>query len=203
MWDLGSGLPTIVQDGNATYVYGHGLISQTSSGGAQTYHLADGLGSTVALTDTNGNVTGSYQYDVFGAIKSATGTASSEFTYTGQQQDPATNLVYLRARYYDPTLGRFLTKDPFHGFATRPQSQHRYAYVENSPANAVDPSGRSASVAVMPQQPPGFALTGEALALVGASGQRRRGAHRERGRYRCRLRDALREIAQWRPAGEP
>ncbi|MFN8526492.1 MAG: RHS repeat-associated core domain-containing protein [Chloroflexota bacterium] len=93
------------------------------------------------MTDATGNVTATYEYDVFGALRASTGAGATAFRYTGQQTDSATGLVYLRARYYDPTLGRFLSKDPFHGFATRPQSHHRYAYVENSPANAIDPSG--------------------------------------------------------------
>ena len=55
-------------------------------------------------------------------------------------QDP-TGLIYLRARWYDPATGRFLTRDPFPGLATLPTTQHPYVYVGNNPVNLVDPSG--------------------------------------------------------------
>jgi len=51
-------------------------------------------------------------------------------------------LLYLRARWYDPATGRFLTRDPFPGLAALPQTQHPYVYVGNNPVNLVDPSGR-------------------------------------------------------------
>ena len=61
--------------------------------------------------------------------------------YQGQQQDAESNLYYLRARYYDPTIGRFISKDPVKGTLTLPQSQNPYAYSINNPINLSDPSG--------------------------------------------------------------
>jgi RHS repeat-associated protein len=142
-WDVAAGLPVVLQDGTYSYVYGLGgqLVSQTDASGAQSYYLADGLGSTAALTDDAGVVTAAYQYDVFGAVRASTGAATSAYGFTGQQADAATGLVYLRARYYDPGTGRFFTKDPLQGAATSPQTQHRYAYAGNNPVNGTDPSG--------------------------------------------------------------
>ena len=94
--------------------------------------LYDGLGSTSDLTDGSGNVTASYGYDVFGAIRSHTG-ATTEWSFTGEQNDPG-GLEYLRARYYDSAIGRFLSKDPLPG-------GNPYAYVGNNPVNFTDPSG--------------------------------------------------------------
>ncbi|MBI2724142.1 MAG: RHS repeat-associated core domain-containing protein [Chloroflexi bacterium] len=69
-------------------------------------------------------------------MKTATEPSVNDFRYTGQQDDRSANrgLYYLRARFYDPALGRFLTRDPM------PFVQ-RYAYVGNNPVNLNDPSG--------------------------------------------------------------
>jgi RHS repeat-associated protein len=96
-----------------------------------TYRLADGLGSTVALANASGTVTDTYTYDVFGAVRSHTGTSGTEFTFTGEQTDP-NGLEYLRARYYDPAVGRFLSRDPLGG---------GYPYAGGNPANMTDPTG--------------------------------------------------------------
>ena len=78
-WDVNSGMPAVLQDGTYTYVYGHGLISQTDSAGTQSYFLSNGLGSNEAITDGTGIVTATYKYDVFGAVRSSTGTGSTEY----------------------------------------------------------------------------------------------------------------------------
>ncbi len=145
VWDAGAGLPVVLQDvrtppaGSAmatTYLYGLGLISSTDSGGVTSYTLADGLGSTTQLTDSTGAVTDSYSYDVFGSPRTTTGTTANDFRYAGEQRDGNANrgLYFLRARSYDPTLGRFLQKDPL-------PLVNRYAYAGNNAANLTDPSG--------------------------------------------------------------
>ena len=133
VWDVAAGLPAILQDGTNTYVYGLGLIS-TYDGSAMTYRLTDGLGSTVNLCDSSGNVTVSYTYDAFGAIRSQTGSSSNYWKFAGEQRDEESGFDYLRARYYDPEVGRFLGEDPLGG---------GFAYVSNNPVNLVDPSGLS------------------------------------------------------------
>jgi RHS repeat-associated protein len=67
-------------------------------------------------------VAATYTYDAFGALRNASGP-TAPFLFTGEQRDPSTNLYYLRARYYDPATGRFLTRDPFPGLAFDPISQ--------------------------------------------------------------------------------
>jgi RHS repeat-associated protein len=119
------------------------------NGGSQRYLLADGLGSTRGLTDGTGTLTASYAYDVFGALRSATGTDATAYRFTGQQEEAALGAYYLRARSYDPSTGRFFSKDPFPGFLTNPASQHPYSYVQNNPANLVDPSGELAVLPVL------------------------------------------------------
>ena len=61
--------------------------------------------------------------------------------FTGYRLDPETGLEYAHARYYNPSLGRFMSPDPLGGDRTNPQSLNRYAYVVNNPINYVDPSG--------------------------------------------------------------
>ena len=96
-----------------------------------------------------GLVTATYKYDVFGAVRSQSGTGNTEYRFTGQQDDATLGYTYLRARYYDPATGRFLSKDPFPGLVTDPGSQHHYSYVQNNPANLTDPSGRCFCIALI------------------------------------------------------
>src|SRR3990172_8180834 len=112
-WDVAAGIPVVLDDGENRYVYGLGLISMEDGSQVQTYFLRDGLGSTMALTDDQGDVVGTYEYDVFGAMRAHTGD-ETEFSFTGEQNDP-NGLEYLRARYYDGETGRFLSRDPLSG----------------------------------------------------------------------------------------
>jgi RHS repeat-associated protein len=97
-----------------------------------TYRLTDGLGSTVNLCDASGSVLVTYAYDAFGAIRSQTGSSANYWQFTGEQRDEESGFDYLRARYYDPEVGRFLGQDPAGG---------GYAYSLNNPANLTDPTG--------------------------------------------------------------
>lgn len=128
-WDVNGGLPVVLDDG-AQYVYGLGLVSQVA--GANTYYyLADGLGSTMKTVDSSGTVVNAYTYDVFGTVTGSSGSQSNELQFAGQQTDP-TRLQYLRARYYDPATGRFISAEPMAldpSFADNP-----YAYSGGVPA---------------------------------------------------------------------
>ena len=78
-WDVAGGLPVVLDDGSK-YVYGAGLISQTS--GANTYYyLSDGLGSTMKTVDATGTVVNGYTYDVYGKKTSSTGSQANEFDF--------------------------------------------------------------------------------------------------------------------------
>ncbi|MBI2887586.1 MAG: RHS repeat-associated core domain-containing protein [Chloroflexi bacterium] len=67
--------------------------------------------------------------------------ASTEFRYAAEQFDDTVNLIYLRARHYDPTTGRFLSKDPAGGKLSSPVTQNKYVYAGNNPVNGGDPTG--------------------------------------------------------------
>jgi RHS repeat-associated protein len=103
--------------------------------------LADGLESTRNITDDGGTVTQTYNYDAFGAERPSPSAAANEFRFTGEQADKnsARGQIYLRARHYDPSLGRFLSKDPLS--ADPGWGGQVYGYANSNPALRVDPSG--------------------------------------------------------------
>ncbi|MCL5061190.1 MAG: RHS repeat-associated core domain-containing protein, partial [Candidatus Thermoplasmatota archaeon] len=89
----------------------------------------DGGAQTVALQ----------RFDAWGNKTQSAGASIPQYGYTGREPD-ATGLIYYRARYYDPTIGRFISRDP----AGMPDGVNRYAYVGNDPVNYTDPSGEIA-----------------------------------------------------------
>lgn len=146
--DLASGLPVVLREtasGTPTdYVYGTDLVLGLSIG-TPTYYHTDGLGSTRLLTNNSGVVTDTYSYDAFGAIYSQTGSSTQSYKFTGEQFDPESGLVYLRARYYDPDIGRMLQEDYF-STSTITQSINKFVYVRNNPLNLIDPNGYEPNV---------------------------------------------------------
>jgi RHS repeat-associated protein len=134
-WDVNAGLPVILQDSlDNTYVYGLDLISRTDGSSNQEYHLYDGLGSTVDVMDDSGGWLAGYVYDAFGSIRFQGGSSGNQWLFTGEQRDSESGSYYLRARYYDPAVGRFLSRDPL-------PTGNPYAYVANNPLVYVDPMG--------------------------------------------------------------
>ena len=129
----------------AYYIYGRGLISRISASGTPLYYHFDVRGSTVALSDSTGTLTDAYAYDPFGKVANSQGTTANPFKYVGKYgvMDEGNGLDYIRARYYSPDVGRFITKDPFPGTDGDSQSLHRYVYAVNNPIRFVDTSGFS------------------------------------------------------------
>jgi RHS repeat-associated protein len=138
-WDVAGDIPEVITDTNSLYLYGLDLIAQQAGSDVSYYH-ADALGSVRNLTNSTGQVVGGYSYDAFGAIRSSSGSVDNDYRFAGEQQDD-TGLIYLRARYYDPTTGRFLSVDPKPGDPRSPQSRNPYTYVENRPTMLIDPEG--------------------------------------------------------------
>jgi RHS repeat-associated protein len=136
---LAGGLTQVLSDGTNAYLYGNARIGEEQPGGWQ-YHLGDELGSVRQLVDANVGVALGRAYEPFGDPLLTTGAGSSIFGFTGEQRD-GTGLVYLRARYYAPTQGRFLTRDVWEGDPNQPMSYNAWLYVYANPLNATDPSG--------------------------------------------------------------
>ena len=148
---------------NISYTHGTGingsgtddpLIRVTAANDTGYFHQ-DGLGSVVATTDQTGNLTAAQLYDAWGKPQQGASLGNlGRYGYTGREPDE-TGMMYYRARYYDPGIGRFTQRDP----AGMPDGVNRYAYVANDPVNAVDPGGEVLN----------FVIGGGANVLVGGA----------------------------------
>jgi RHS repeat-associated protein len=120
-----------------------GQILAQDEVGAWRYVLPDHLGSVRQLVDAPGQVTLAQSYDPFGVLMSqfTNFPVSQPFGYTGEWWDAEAELLYLRARYYDPTVGRLISKDRFPGDFNEPQTLNGWSYVDGNPVNLVDPTG--------------------------------------------------------------
>jgi RHS repeat-associated protein len=129
-----------------TYTLGREVVAQAEAGaaGQPFFLLHDGHGSTRLVVDASaGPVTGgAFDFDAFGnAIGFDPAAAPTALGYNGEPFDPATGTQYLRARLYDPSVGRFNSKDPFNPDGRDPLGLHRYNYTQGDPVNAADPLG--------------------------------------------------------------
>ena len=107
--------------------------------GSDRYYHLDGLGSVRALTDPTGIPTGTLDYTAFGE-RLAGSDSTQVYCFAGEPWSIA-GMAYHRARWMDPTVGRFLSRDPFAGWPGSPVSQHGYGYAENAPTHLIDPTG--------------------------------------------------------------
>lgn len=123
----------------ANYVYGLGLVYKVDTSDKPYFYHYNFTGSTVAMTDTNGNIINKYAYTPFGRLAGSVESVPNPFRYVGKSgvMDDKSGLFYMRARYYDPEVGRFITKDPI-GFDG---GVNLYGYVGENPINFIDPSG--------------------------------------------------------------
>lgn len=102
-----------------------------------SYYENEALGTVTSLSNTSGATTASYVYDAFGNLTASTGSVTNTLRYTAREFDTETGLYQNRFRYYDPSVGRFLSEDPI-GFNG---SLDFYSYSRNSPLNYSDPLG--------------------------------------------------------------
>ncbi|MBX3265414.1 MAG: RHS repeat-associated core domain-containing protein [Acidobacteria bacterium] len=112
--------------------------SYNETGSAESYFLADHLGSTNGLADATGSLTAQTGYRASGNATNA--AFPTRYQFTGREFDSSTGLQFSRARFYDPKLGRFISEDPI-GFAGG--DVNLYGYVWNDPLHFVDPQGRN------------------------------------------------------------
>jgi len=137
--DIASPLTQVLKDETKTYVYGVDRNAQIS-GAAPEYFLTDGLGSVRQLVDSTGASTLTKSYAPYGETISSVGNGVSVYQFTGAARD-ASSLTYLRSRYLDSNVGRFISRDMWAGNYNRPLSLNRWNYVEGNPINFSDPTG--------------------------------------------------------------
>ncbi|MBU7022497.1 MAG: PD40 domain-containing protein, partial [Theionarchaea archaeon] len=125
----------------ATYIYGPtGQLAKKVNDITEYYHT-DHLGSTRLVTSESGVTTEEIMYKPFGGQLNET---EERYTYNGKELDE-TGLYYYGARYYDPVIGRFISRDPLTGKTESPQTLNRYAYCRNNPLTYTDPAGTNSS----------------------------------------------------------
>ena len=123
------------EEKQTSYYLGGGIEAGQSGEKVHYYHQDEQL-STVLMTDSAGNIQNCYQYDAFGQELEKSERISNRMRYAGQQYDVRTEQYYLRARYYNPFIGRFLQEDAYLG-----DGLNLYNYCANNPVMYNDPSG--------------------------------------------------------------
>ena len=125
------------------FVYGTGLIAQEKGDEYLTYHF-NNIGSTQAVTDENGEIVESFDYGPYGELLSEN-TCGIMFLYNGELGvvTDGNGLYYMRARYYNPEIKRFINQDVVIGSITDSPTLNRYAYVNGNPISLSDPFGLS------------------------------------------------------------
>lgn len=125
-------------DGNIDFQYCLSLLSG-SSATLEQFYQTDGLGSTVNVTDSTDTLKASSTYDPWGKLLTPLDPLGTKdkFKFAGEALDPQTGLYYLRARYYAPSIGEFISKDPFSGLAQAPLTANGYSYAPSGSARLV------------------------------------------------------------------
>jgi RHS repeat-associated protein len=126
-----------------SYVYGKGLVSQVKDGQTLYYHY-DMRGSTVAITNQNGDIIDRFSYLPFGGVIQHTlGNTETPFLYNGRDgvMNDGNGLYYMRARFYSPEIRRFVNRDTLLGDVMVSNALNRFAYVTGNPVNSIDPLG--------------------------------------------------------------
>ena len=130
------------ETGNGTitrYIRGLGIISSDSEEAKTYYHyVSDEQGSITHILSEDAEILNHYSYDAFGNTIEKTEKVENRFCYNGEMLDPVTQQYYLRARFYNPVIGRFTQEDTYYG-----DGLNLYQYCQANPVGYVDPSGHS------------------------------------------------------------
>lgn len=151
LYDVNQPLPLLLEDTTQRQkiVWGLGPLYIVDADDKPGYYHTDALGSVRGITDYRGpsdhpRMQEYEEYRAFGIPGYSNRTFRQPFKFVGEMVDEdRTDYVHLRARDYDPAIGRFTSRDTVLGDVMRPQSLNRYTYVENDPVNAIDPSGHT------------------------------------------------------------
>ncbi|KJU84001.1 YD repeat-containing protein [Candidatus Magnetobacterium bavaricum] len=128
---------------------GIGGLLNLKQGGSDYSYLYDGTGNVRALIDSSQSLSASYEYDAFGNIMSKNESLAQSIQFSTKDYDSKTGLVYYGYRFYSPSIGRWLTRDPL---GIKGGGTNLYGFVGGNPVNLVDPDGRTTN---------GFVILGE------------------------------------------
>ena len=136
-FNVTGGVPALAK----SYVLGDDVLAQ-APGSSASYLLYDGHGSTRQVVNNALGVTSKYNYDAYGVTQgNSFNPSGSSLRYCGEQYDDVLNMYNLRARYYDPSNGRFNQRDMIEGNSDDPRTLHKYLYSGCDPVNVIDPTG--------------------------------------------------------------
>jgi len=136
IWDGQSMVGEYGSSGTVSAKYLRGIrLTARQIGGTADYYNFNGHGDTTSLMSASGTITVDYKYDAFGNQAAPIQNDTNPFRYAGEYTDSETGMIYLRARYYDPSLGRFISEDPIK------DGLNWYAYCGGNPVMFIDPSG--------------------------------------------------------------
>lgn len=128
-------------------IYGLGRVA-AQQGTARTWYTTDALGSVRQTLGDDAAIGQTRHYDPWGVPEG--GAPAPVFGFTGELHDAENGLVHLRARWYQPSTGTLLGRDPFAGVPAQPASLHPYQYAFNDPVHITDPSGKTPLICVVP-----------------------------------------------------
>jgi RHS repeat-associated protein len=128
-WGIGDSLIGSSQDSGAP------------SGSTQAYYEQDGLGSVITASDSAGAIATNYRYGAYGETYGVSSADTNAYRYAGEYREDSTGLEYHRERWYDPSIGRFISFDEFDGVKTDSISLNHYIYTSDEPVGNVDPDG--------------------------------------------------------------
>lgn len=174
--DLSGSLSQVLQTNTQTYLYGDARLAQSGASGME-YFLPDAQGSVRQIVAANGTLLLNQSYTPYGKVLNGQSTTPSIYGFDGEQTD-STGLQYLRARYYAPATGSFISKDTWEGDPSAPMSYVPWLFGYANPVNYADPTGKSscynplhslpASCQVGLQYVFGFAATLKTMVTSGA-----------------------------------
>jgi RHS repeat-associated protein len=149
LWEPSSSPSRLLRLGNDNIVYGLGPLYAVKSDATTLTFARDGVKNTRAEISTSGAVTGAFRYRAYGQVAQMTNSVPTYIGYASQLLDPS-GLYYMRARWYDPQVARFLSRDANTGSAASPMTLNAFSYAAANPIAMWDPSGQSS--AIMPEQ---------------------------------------------------
>jgi RHS repeat-associated protein len=134
---------------NETYYYYYDkMVGKKDSSGIVSYYHPDALGSTTLITDSSGVKKAVLNYDPYGQLAPESENSAERYTFTGQEHDSETDLLYMKARYHNPDMAQFTQPDSIVQDMYNPQDLNKYAYARNNPYKYKDASGNYVETAI-------------------------------------------------------